>query len=201
MNRIHACLAVFLLACGPGTPDEGHADEVGDSETETGIPPDMLSDSDKSELDAISGELQQIAEAAVAWFEASEPPHGCPHHPGNPEGNSSDFTPSINISCHLGPEHRCIPVSGGGPAGYYPSEEWTENPIWAAIGFEKTGPHAFHYLFEAHNDLEGYGACTFTVQARADLDGDDILSTYTILGSIDANGAQVEPLEIFDPYE
>jgi hypothetical protein len=203
MIRVHPCAFVFILACGPGRLEEGTsgAGESSEDGGETSPPDDMLSDSDKSELDALAGELQQIAEAAVAWFEASELPHACPHPTGSPGEGGSGLTPDIGFNCNAGPDRRCVPSQGGGGAGYYSSELWTQNPVWAALGFEKTEPHVFHYSFEATNDLDGYGACTFTVQARADLDDDAVFSTYAIVGTIDENGAVIGPLEIIDPHE
>jgi hypothetical protein len=205
VSRIHLCAVVFILACGPGRFEDGTAETVESGEEtngETGVPADMLSDADKDELDALGDELQQIAEAAVAWFEASELPHRCPHLIGTPEGGDSVFTPELSLNCNEGPDHRCIPSDAGeSGGGYYSSTWWVDHPIWVALGFEKTEPHSFHYNFEATNTLDGYGACTFTVQARGDLDDDALFSTYSIRGTIDENGSVIEPLEIIDPHE
>jgi type II secretory pathway pseudopilin PulG len=59
-----------------------------------------------------------------------------------------------------------------------PPGTW-DAPTWVALGFRPSPegiPHAFAFSFESTGD-------TFVAQARGDLDGDGILSTFEIRGA------------------
>jgi prepilin-type N-terminal cleavage/methylation domain-containing protein len=119
---------------------------------------------------------------------ADEAPHRCPHHPGQDNANAG-ITPGIAFNCNLGPGGRCIPASGGGGgAGYYDIADWNDNPVWNGMNFLQEQGHYFHYDFWYKNELDGYGKCTFTAQAFADLDDDAIFSTYERSGAGDIQG-------------
>lgn len=183
--------------------DSGQADEAGvTSEGESGATPD---DDDLAELEQLPLELQAIVAGAIAVFmidPADGTPHACPHLMGAAELSEATLTPSFAVDCNFGAEGHCIPADGGGGAGYYDSAVWTLNPVWVAIGFEKTTAHSFHYNFRAANQTTGYGACAFTAQAFGDLDGDTTLySTYELRGTIDENGPLIEALLVDEPYE
>jgi hypothetical protein len=183
---------------GSAMDDETSASTSGAS-SDSGSHPDLPSDADRAELDMIPGELEQIIDGAHAWYQSSDVPRRCPHHDGAAEHSWAGHTPPLALDCYVGPDHRCVPGDGVG-LGHYDQWLWTDDAVWAAIGFEKTTPHLAHYYFEATNDLEG--SCSFIVEARADLDGDTTeYSIYRIQGTIDGDGVHAEPIEIIDPYE
>ena len=59
-----------------------------------------------------------------------------------------------------------------------------DNPTWRLLDFRFTTPHAFAFAFESQcaNDQS-----SFVATAHGDLDGDGLLSTFEIRGSIRAN--------------
>ncbi len=64
-----------------------------------------------------------------------------------------------------------------------PPGTW-EGPTWSALGFRPAPegvPHAYAFSFESSSAAAGGGA-SFVAQARGDLDGDGILSTFEIRG-------------------
>ncbi|MCH9685053.1 MAG: prepilin-type N-terminal cleavage/methylation domain-containing protein [Deltaproteobacteria bacterium] len=116
-------------------------------------------------------------------------PHRCPHEDTNPSGpTSAGTTPGTGEDCNQGPGGRCVPVPGGAGGGYYDMALWTDNPVWNGLNFVQEQAHYFHYNFIASNAQAGFGACQFTAQAFADLDGDLTLSTYERAGAADENG-------------
>lgn len=168
-----------------------------DDTSEHGESSESSDDADMA-IDEMEADLEMLTEAAISTFAASAGPdelHVCPHPPGSTLGGSSGVTPSLAV------DPCCTPVTESGGAGTYPITDWTNNPVWAGLGFVKTEPHVFHYNFIASNDLEGYGACSFTAQAFGDLDHDTIFSTYERRGHVDENGSVVEALFVNLPYE
>lgn len=139
---------------------------------------------------------EHVARAAVVTLGAggaiaNEAPHKCPHQSGSPDGQSNTgITPPIGFDCNLGPGGRCVPVVGAGPAGYYELDLWTDNEQWNALNFQQEQAHYFHYNFRASNNSAagGFGTCQFTAQAFADLDDDDLFSTYERSAAADQNG-------------
>lgn len=115
-------------------------------------------------------------------------PHKCPHPANTPAGGEAGITPAINIDCNVGPGGKCVPATGGGGAGYYPIEDWNNNPVWNGMNFLQEQAHFFHYNFKAVNNTQGYGQCQFTAQAFADLDADLVFSTYERSGAADIQG-------------
>jgi prepilin-type N-terminal cleavage/methylation domain-containing protein len=115
-------------------------------------------------------------------------PHRCPHPTGVPTGGEATLTPDIATNCNLGPGGRCIPATGGGPAGYYEIGLWNNNPVWNGLNYLQEQGHYFHYNFKAINTIVGYGTCQFTAQAFADLDDDAVFSTYERSGAGDIQG-------------
>lgn len=118
-------------------------------------------------------------------------PHMCPpNDPAAPDvvlAAAGTGTPAAVPDCNVGPGGRCVP-GGGGNAGSYPMTEWTDNNVWNGLNFQQEQAHYFHYNFRAANVLTGFGSCQFTAQAFADLDDDDIFSTYERTGAADNNG-------------
>ncbi len=115
--------------------------------------------------------------------------HRCPHPSGSATGASqAQITPALALDCNGGPGGRCVPALGGGGAGYYAMEDWSDNVVWNSLSFQLEQAHYFHYNFSASNTGTGYGQCQFTAQAFADLDGDTVFSTYERAGAADQNG-------------
>jgi hypothetical protein len=202
-SHLMACGLVVLGACGPGGPSRGDDESIADDDesSSTEVPADLLDPGHVLEIEEVPAELQTIAAGAIEAFEGSEVPRRCPHPNGAPFGGEASFTPDVGTDCNVGPEGRCVPAMGGGGAGYYDSALWTDNSVWAGIGFAKTEPHCFHYNFIATNDMQGTGSCSFTARAIADLDADATFSTYELRGSVDENGSILQPLFIDLPYE
>ncbi len=94
-------------------------------------------------------------------------------------------TPALSVDCNAGEGGRCRPGVEG-----YPISAWTDDPVWAAIGWQPKQGHRFHYAFEGS---EAGGECTLTVRASADLDADGTFSTYTRATTIAADGSQRSP--------
>jgi prepilin-type N-terminal cleavage/methylation domain-containing protein len=115
-------------------------------------------------------------------------PHRCPHPEGQPAGGAAGITPDIGFNCNEGPGGRCIPATGGGGAGYYDISLWNNNAVWNGLNYLQEQGHYFHYNFIAANELQGYGRCQFTAQAFADLDDDQLFSTYVRSGAGDIQG-------------
>ena len=66
-----------------------------------------------------------------------------------------------------------------------PPGTW-DTPTWQALGFEPAkngGPHAFSFGFDAPKPNEAFAA-----QARGDLDGDGLWSTFEIRGVVRPDG-------------
>lgn len=211
-------VVMFVIGCGPDQisatdeTTEPSGTSVGTnsttgSETETGS--DSPTPEQQAQIDALDDELMAIVEGALDHFAASHPvgdepgstEHVCPHPDGNPAGGESGFTPMLGFNCNDGPNQQCAPIPEAMGNGYYDVGLWIHNPVWMGIGFQKTEPHFFHYNFMAVNQTAGYGGCTFTAQAFADLDDDIIFSTYERRGRVDQNGAVIEELFVDKPFE
>jgi type IV pilus assembly protein PilA len=120
---------------------------------------------------------------------ADQAPHMCPHWGSAMASGSAGATPAIGLDCNTGPGGRCIPAVGASGAGYYEMSLWTANEVWNGLNFQNEQGHFFHYNFKYTNETTGFGACQFTSQAFADLDGDtDIYSTFERSGAADRSG-------------
>ena len=113
------------------------------------------------------------------------------------------MTLDLSFDCNESPVGKCIPVEQGGGAGQYDPALWSNNFVWAGIGWARpTGvPHEFHYNFVLFNGDGGYGSCDFTAEARADFDGDGVFSSYSISGHVDELTTKVGELVVVDPFE
>jgi hypothetical protein len=78
-------------------------------------------------------------------------------------------TPPIGLCCQQG--GKCQPDAS----------LWT-HPTWKALGFSIDEPHYYSYSYETKDSLG-----EFTVRANGDLDCDDDLSTFEMLGIINAD--------------
>ncbi len=116
--------------------------------------------------------------------------HRCPHRSGESSGvSTAGITPPITLDCNAGPAAHCIPGVGGSGGGAYDISLWNNNDVWNSLNFVQEQGHFFHYNFSADNgDSTGYGNCQFTSQAFANLDADDVFSTFERTGAADRNG-------------
>ena len=126
--------------------------------------------------------LSKIFDAAAANFNEDRDVKGQAKHfcanDGRARGESG-FVPPLTVKCHAAPGGVCTPSATPSDApGSYDAKLWTEHPVWRSLGFLVKEPHAFHYNFIWENSTTGFGKCVFTIQAVADLDGDDVWSTF-----------------------
>lgn len=73
-----------------------------------------------------------------------------------------------------------------------------DGPTWQALGFRPSPegvPHAFAFSFESTSGGRG-----FVAQARGDLDGDGVLSTFEIRGTMRASGDTDKPVVLPGMY-
>lgn len=118
----------------------------------------------------------------------AQAPHVCPHWGSKVAAGSAGATPKMGLDCNTGPGGRCVPATGGSGPGYYEMTMWTSNEVWNGLNFQNEQGHFFHYNYHYKNEITGYGACQFTSQAFADLDGDMLFSTYERSGAADLQG-------------
>jgi type IV pilus assembly protein PilA len=124
---------------------------------------------------------------------ADTAPHSCPHWSSAIDSGSAGLTPPISFDCNIGPGGRCVPSGQPSAAGYYHVTMWAANEVWNGLNFGQEQGHFFHYNFSYTNTVTGYGACQFTAQAYADLDGDTALfSTYERSGAADQTGVNAQ---------
>jgi len=171
----------------------------------------------QAEIDEAIADLEAIVAGNLAYFSEPHPvddtdengnpypPHRCPAGYSESEPHlgpfSSAVTPGIAFNCNDSPDGLCVPTPDGGGAGVYPVSLWTDNSVWARIGFSKMSPHAFHYELIMDNEPDEYGRCSFTARAWADFDDDVFFSTYERQGRVDKDGPVLEPLFIDKPCE
>lgn len=126
--------------------------------------------------------------------DGAEAPHRCPHPPGAPAGGETGFTPSLDIVCSDAAGGACTPGATDIP-GAYPLTAWTAHPMWIALGFVQTTPHAHHYdLITHNNNPDDHGVCRFTVVVRGD-DDDDPCNEFRRDGVATAEGVIAGPLQ------
>jgi len=115
-------------------------------------------------------------------------PHRCPEF-NNQANGAAGLTPAQAINCNEGPGGRCVPNGTGG--GSYNIIDWNDNTVWNGLNFFQEQPHYFHYNFVYINDAtDGFGTCSFTAQAFADLDDDGTFSTYERSAAADKQGTR-----------
>jgi len=74
-----------------------------------------------------------------------------------------------------------------------PPGTWN-HPTWRLLDFSFDVPHAYSFELQTSN---GADVSSFTATARGDLDGDGVLSTFEISGSVKPGQAPVTlPLEV-----
>lgn len=181
-----AILGILAVVAVPALQKYMRRAKTAEAKTQLAKIYDAASSYFKSEH-ADRGETKFIGAGAEVEDMAS---HRCPHHAASPTTGEADpqLTPQLGTDCNLGPGGRCIPAAGGGGAGYYDIAEWNNNAVWNGLNYMQEQGHYFHYNFKYENNLNGYGACQFTAQAFANLDGDLIYSTYERSGAADING-------------
>jgi hypothetical protein len=79
-----------------------------------------------------------------------------------------------------------------------PPGTWV-HPTWRLLAFSFDAPHAYSFEFESKNAND---VSTYKAAAHGDLDGDGVLSTFEITGSIRPGGpAKTLPLEVVREVE
>ena len=96
------------------------------------------------------------------------------------------FPPSVGMT---------PPSPPRGDLEFDPPGTW-EHPTWQSLNFRpcpEDCPHAFAFVFES---TLGENESRFTARAHGDLDGDGVMSTFEVRGSVkagDPEGAKREP--------
>lgn len=79
-----------------------------------------------------------------------------------------------------------------------PPSTWNQ-PTWRLLGFSIETPHAYSFQFDSQN---GTAISRFTAQAHGDLDGDGVVSTFRIGGSVEPGQApRRDALEVIREVE
>lgn len=69
-----------------------------------------------------------------------------------------------------------------------------QHPTWRLLGFSFETPHAFSFAYESKNAAD---ESSYTATAHGDLDGDGVLSSFSITGSVRPHGSpSTLPLEV-----
>jgi type IV pilus assembly protein PilA len=95
-------------------------------------------------------------------------------------------------SNQLCPDAAAVPSDSSSVKGakYQSSPtDWSDDDGWACLGFSFSDPQYYIYDY----DVTGTGDTgdTFTAMAQGDLDGDSTLSTFTLLGQVQADGSEL----------
>jgi hypothetical protein len=139
--------------------------------------------------EAVAG-IAGIAVALTIYFhEEHHDGARCPSGPDPLQPARAGPTPPLEVRCALGHRRRCRPsVDPRGPAEY-PRAAWHEDPIWRALAFELHEPHRFHYTLTTRSQGD---TCEFTIQARADLDGDGSGTNIETRGRVHGLGLHLD---------
>ena len=79
-----------------------------------------------------------------------------------------------------------------------PPDTWT-SPTWRLLDFAFTVPHSYSFQFTSTNGPE---LSSYVASARGDLDGDGVLSSFEMSGSIAPGGSpRTSPLEVVREVE
>ena len=112
-------------------------------------------------------------------------------------------TPGLELSCLSTPDQKCTPsevLDEGGGEGRYSLTAWTEDPLWAAIGYKPRAElgHRAHYSLE----IAASGRqCEIVVEALVEVRPGKYLR-YRRAAEVDADGATtLVPLQIVDPAD
>jgi hypothetical protein len=99
------------------------------------------------------------------------------------------YPPSVGLT----PSHIPVGVTQLDPEGTW------DHPTWRLLGFRFTNPHAFAFSFESQCNQQ---QASFLATAHGDLDGDGLLSTFEIRGSVKADGEpEVGRLDVWREVE
>lgn len=136
-------------------------------------------------------QIAKLFDAAASNFNEDRTERGKAQHfcanDGRARGETGP-TPPLSVKCSAAPGGLCNPSTSADTApGSYDAKVWADNPVWRELGVAITQPHTFHYNFIWENTGTDFGECLFTVQAVADLDGDNVWSTFerTGVGNVD----------------
>ncbi len=126
--------------------------------------------------------VSQIYRTAVSYFHAEQFERGLEDaiNPQFPE-DEGPSPGACETECAMQGDGRCHP-SAMVPGSYDPDEIW-DTPTWIALDFGINDPHYFVYQFASTNaDVRGGAGSVFTARAMANLDGDDVCSTFERAG-------------------
>jgi len=107
--------------------------------------------------------------ARLYWME----PHSLPGVVGS--------LPSQFPASHAAtPALRCCVTAGAGGRCMPEPTQW-QDPTWTGVQFSMDDPHYYQYELTS-------GANEFTARALGDLDCDGVMSSFSMIGRVDANG-------------
>ena len=114
------------------------------------------------------------------------------------ETGTSDFIPPMGTKCHLGPKNQCVAVDSKAELDEpweYLRYDWDKPSPWSHFkDFDERLPHGTHVRIgwnNANND------CEIWMEGYADLDGDEIYSTY-ISGQRDSDKATTKDVSEYE---
>lgn len=141
--------------------------------------------------------VMRIAAAMKVFFSAerSDPDAGPSTHHWCAPGKytailDTEYQPPLNVRCATGPGGECVPSDSASKAWEYDAGAFAGGTLWGDLGVTLEGPERkFHYRVTTQNTGEPQpGACTFSIEARGDLDGDGEFSSFRMSYAIDMRG-------------
>lgn len=114
------------------------------------------------------------------------------------ETGTSDFIPPMGTKCHLGPKNQCVAVDSKAELDEpweYLRYDWDKPSPWSHFkAFDEHLPHGTHVRIGWNN---GNDDCEVWMEGYADLDGDEIYSTY-ISGQRDSDKATTKDVSEYE---
>ena len=101
--------------------------------------------------------------------------------------------PQFPVTEAATPSSKCCGQTGG----VCTETDWTGKGSWEVLGFEIADPHYFQYYFDSTGDGATGTAANFTAGANADLDCDNVLSTYERSAGVDTQGRVVGAASLY----
>lgn len=138
----------------------------------------------KSKTSEAGISVKAIVGGAVTWFDSVHT-----NDQGDPVARHFPNTLSPTNVGNTGDElPATAPCQGGQPLYVKNSARWEKEP-WKSLSFGLNKAHYFRYQYEP-SDVGTSGR--FTVWARANLDCDQTLSTYTVRATVNTATGEVE---------
>lgn len=106
----------------------------------------------------------------------------------------------IRSMCQTGAANAGVPAAPGGVQGkkyqsakadWSPAADVNANAGWPCLKFEMTAPQYYQYFYKATGTAND--GDTFEARAQGDLNGDTVMSTFTMLGSIEKGRLKLAP--------